>query len=94
MIRQKYFASMLIDTYDKAEKELPDLGIIRVVDSETGNKIWVNTSNKAYRDEIRSFEEERQQKLDKELMRSGIDSVRVATDEDIVRPLIKLFKNR
>lgn len=83
-----------IQTYDKAEKELPDLGIIRVVDSETGKKIWVNTSNKAYRDEIRSFEEERQQKLDKELMRSGIDSVRVATDEDIVRPLIKLFKNR
>lgn len=83
-----------IQTYDKAEFELPDLGIVKMRDAETGNYFWVNTSDKNYRENLREEEEEKQAFFSRELMRSGVDSIRIGTEQDIVPPLIKLFKNR
>ena len=83
-----------IQVYDSADFEIPDLGIIKVTDAETGQKFWMNTADKKQRDSFKEQALDKQKSLDRELKKSGIDSVRIATNQDIVKPLIKLFKER
>lgn len=83
-----------IQVYDHADFDIPDLGIIKVTNAETGQKFWMNTADKKHKELYREKAEEKQKLLERELKKSGIDSIRIATNEDIVKPLIKLFKER
>jgi len=83
-----------IQVYDVADFEIPDLGIIKVTDAETGQKFWMNTADKKQRDSFKEQALDKQKSLERELKKSGIDTIRIATNEDIVKPLIKLFKER
>ena len=84
----------VIDIYDKREKEIPNVGLVRVRDAETGASLWVDTSSKAmrraYEKRARTFEEENRALLNK----YRIDNVSIATDQDYVQPLAGFFKNR
>ncbi len=79
---------------DKTETELPDVGMVKLRDNETGKLIWVDTSDKAFRRQFvvnqRKFEDE----LKDVFNRSGIDSAKILTHENYVTPLMNLFKNR
>ena len=83
-----------INIYDKREKQLPNVGLVRVRDAETGASVWVDTSSKAmrraYEKRANSFEEESRELLN----RYRIDNVSIATDQDYVQPLAGFFKNR
>jgi uncharacterized protein (DUF58 family) len=79
---------------DKAEVELPDAGLVKFMDNETGKTRWVDTSSKEFR---RQFEVNRKQFEDdlKDLFnRSGVDATKIRTDENYIVPLMNLFKNR
>ena len=83
-----------IRVYDKRETELPDVGIIEFKDAETGKKVWVDTSSKKVRDRYRKTWERHSEEITRILNRANIDNVAVATGEDYVKSLMKLFKKR
>jgi len=83
-----------LQIYDVRETELPPVGFIRVKDAETGKMLWIDTASRTVRKDYSLWWENQQQKLSSVLTRSGVDWVRIRTDEDYVKPLINLFKKR
>ena len=79
---------------DPREKEMPDVGIIELQDSETGRKVWVDTASKAVRDHYAEKWAEREAKTRELLLHNRIDIADISTDADYVAELIKLFKQR
>ena len=85
---------MAIQVYDKRDTKMPDLGLVRFADLETGSTRWVDTSSKGTRKAYDRWWYQRQQAMAETLRSSRVDFVSVATDEDYVRQLMALFKNR
>lgn len=83
-----------VRVFDRRDAELPDVGIMEVQDSETGRKMWIDTSLKAVREHYSAVWESRSREIFSVLNRSGVDNVAVSTDEDYVKALIKLFRRR
>ena len=79
---------------DKAEQELPDVGVIKLKDNESGKIIWVNTGDKEFRKQFSINQLKFEEELKDTFNRSGIDSTRIMTNENYVKPLMNLFKNR
>ena len=84
----------VINIYDRRERELPSVGLINVLDAETGRKMWVDTSSKAMRSSYEKWNAQVQDKIRQVLRRYRVDSVDIATDQDYVKELISLFKHR
>ena len=84
----------VIEVYDPRERSLPDVGLINIKDSETGEDAWVDTSSRkmrlAYEEWFRNVE----QTSSRMFMKYNVDRVSIALDEDYVRGLMTLFKNR
>ncbi len=80
--------------YDKAEASLPDLGLIKMKDAESGETFWVDSSDKNTREYYRHWWSQKEEALDRLFMRSGVDTVKLSTDTDYVKPLMNLFKKR
>ncbi len=83
-----------IQIYDKRSKELPDVGLMKVVDAETGFEQYVDTSSKKLRESYRRYWMSRENQLNEIFTKSNVDSVSIATDEDYVKSLLGLFKKR
>lgn len=83
-----------LNIYDLRESELPPVGLIRVKDAETGRLMWIDSSNKKTRENYFRWWSGEQLKMNEMFKRYGIDSVRIRTDEDYVKPLMNLFKRR
>ena len=79
---------------DPREKEMPDVGIVELQDSETARKVWVDTSSSAVRDHYAKSWAEREEKIREMLLHNRIDIAEISTDSDYVAELIKLFKQR
>ncbi|HCY40569.1 MAG TPA: DUF58 domain-containing protein [Prolixibacteraceae bacterium] len=80
--------------YDERETELPDIGMIKLKDAETGNYTWVDSSDRRARQIYRSWWKELSTQLDNNFRKSGVDYVNISTNHDYVRALISLFKKR
>lgn len=85
---------MAIHIFDKRDRELPDVGIIEMEDSETGAREWVDTSSRRVREFWSRGYEERTVAMLKLLTHNRVDVAEVATDGDYVVELIKMFKRR
>ncbi len=85
---------MAIQVYDKRDSEMPDVGLMMVLDLETGATRWIDTGSSATRKAYNKWWYDRQQKMVTTLRSSRVDYTSVATDEDYVRALMGLFKNR
>lgn len=83
-----------IQVYDHRESELPSIGLMKVKDAESGSDMWIDTSSKKLRIAYKADWLRRQDELRQALSRSGVDTVSVATNEDYVKALMKLFKLR
>ncbi len=83
-----------LQVYDIRETELPNVGLVKLKDAETGERIWVDTSDKRLRTSYKHAWGEGQLALQKTFVKSGVDSVSMSTSEDYVRALMKLFKMR
>lgn len=83
-----------IQVYDKRDAQLPNVGLVRVSDLETGGDRWVNTSSTKARQVYNKWWYERQQQMTSTLSRCRVDMTSVATDEDYVKSLMGLFKRR
>jgi uncharacterized protein (DUF58 family) len=79
---------------DKCETELPDVGLLRVLDAETGQYKWVDTSSSKVRETYRKTALKRIAQLKDIFNHTGIDSVTINTSESYVQLLMNLFKKR
>lgn len=85
---------MAIQVYDMRDRELPDVGLMKVVDAENGNDFYIDTSSRKTRAAHAAFWAERQARLKQEFSQSSVDWVSLATGEDYVKHLMRLFALR
>lgn len=83
-----------IQVYDQRAKELPDVGLMKVVDAETGFEQYVDTGSKRLRQAYQRYWQNRQSDLIETFNKSNVDNVSIATNEDFVKSLMMLFKQR
>lgn len=80
--------------YDPRENQLPPVGMMYLRDAETGEQMWVDTSDKKLREAYEKYAFVREKELDAIFKCSGVDVANIRSDEDYVRALITLFKKR
>lgn len=83
-----------IQVYDRRMEELPDVGLIKVRDAETGEDQYIDTSSRRVRAVHSEKWKERKDYLTHTFARSKVDSISVRTDEDYVKSLMALFAIR
>lgn len=93
-IANKKHDVVALQVYDIRETEIPDVGLIKLKDSETEQRIWVDTSDNRLRISYKHGWAQSQLELQKTFTKSGVDFVSMSTSDDYVRTLIKLFKMR
>ena len=79
---------------DQRERVLPNVGIITLEDSETGEQIEINTADRSTRDRFAEVARTRDEELNRTLRRHNIDSITLETGQDYVPPLRSFFKAR
>ena len=83
-----------LHVYDDTEMQLPDIGLAQIYSKELGKSIWIDTSDKAFRNEYAKQARVRMTLLDSIFKKSGVDYTRIHTGQDYVKPLLNLFKSR
>ena len=83
-----------VQVYDQRARELPDIGLMRVVDAETGFEQYIDTSSKRLRQAHQHYWMNRQQQLRETMNKSNVDMISIATNDDFVKHLLMLFKQR
>lgn len=79
---------------DRREKQLPDVGFIRVTDPETGTEKWIDTSSARIRKEYAERWQLHDETVSNAFISCGIDAATISTGDDYIKPLISLFKHR
>lgn len=80
--------------YDPRESEMPDIGMVELRDAESGKKVWVDTSSKGVREDYANSWLKNQNDTTQVMNRCRVDNTTIATDDDYVKQLLKLFKKR
>ena len=83
-----------IKIYDPYEIDLPDIGMIKVEDPETGSMFWIDTSFEPDLKQMNNNNIKSLVDLEKQSARIGLDIISISTTEDYVDPLMKFFKRR
>lgn len=83
-----------INIYDPREREIPDLGLVRVRDAETGTEGWIDTSSRSVRNSYAQWSRNVLSKAQQLFNRYKVDTVSISTDDDYVKSLIAFFKNK
>jgi uncharacterized protein (DUF58 family) len=80
--------------YDESEASIPNIGLVKIFNKESGKYSWVDTASARVRQSYRDWWDMHQQYLARQFKKSGIDHVGINTGEDYVKPLVSLFKLR
>ena len=83
-----------IKIYDHRETELPNIGLAKFKDAETGKNIWIDTASSTVRQQFKSWHFENEKYSKKVFIKSGVDNVNIRTDQDYVKQLMGLFQRR
>ncbi len=79
---------------DKREKEIPNIGLIKLTDSETGTERWIDTSSRRVRDMMFSEHKEKEKVRNSIFIRSGLDKIEVTAGSNYITPLVQFFRRR
>jgi uncharacterized protein (DUF58 family) len=93
-IAHKRHDLIALNIYDLRETELPRAGMVRLRDAETGKSIWVDTGSRRIRESYAAYWKREIGNFRELMLRTGLDSAIIRTDEDYVNPLVSLFKRR
>jgi hypothetical protein len=93
-IANKKHDLIAVNVFDERETEIPDMGMIRVKNAETGQRMWVDSSSRRVRNIFSERSQNQVRYLNDTFRRSGVDVVKIRTDQDYVKPLIGLFRKR
>jgi uncharacterized protein (DUF58 family) len=80
--------------YDPRDETLPNVGLVRMVDAETGRKLLIDTANKSVRDKYESFNKNLVTNFKTLFSKAGKDTVSIRTDESYEKALLGFFKGR
>lgn len=94
MIASKKHDLVALQVYDAKDTFLPDVGLLKVQDSESGRVMYVDTSNDSVRKLYSDKWQQRQSTIKRSFSKTGVDMVSVSTSEDYVKALIALFRMR
>jgi uncharacterized protein (DUF58 family) len=83
-----------LQIYDERENELPNIGLVKMQDAETGALLWVDTSKKDVRTRYASEARKHEALLSEMLRKAGVDFAKISTNQSYVQPLMRLFKRR
>lgn len=83
-----------LQVYDKLDVTLPSVGFMKIADSETGEEMWIDTSSKHVRDDYNMYYEKQKMEVQHAFVKSRVDNVSIATDEDYVKALLTIFHKR
>ena len=81
-----------IQIYDRRDAELPNIGLLKLKDAETGERIWIDTSDKRVTDSYAKTWHKNQQALDSLFTKTGTRNISIRTDNDYVKGLMRLFR--
>ena len=79
---------------DARENGMPNVGIVTIEDSETGELVEIDTANDALRQRFAEIAQDRTAQLQRAFTGEAVDSLRITTDQSYVAPLMAFFKNR
>ncbi|MBR1807915.1 MAG: DUF58 domain-containing protein [Paludibacteraceae bacterium] len=92
LIAQNKHDLQVIQVYDRRDAELPDIGLLKLKDAESGIRSWIDTSVPAVRQAYADQWAAQQTAIENLFARTGTRSVSVRTDEDYVKALMRLFR--
>ena len=93
MTNQKHdLVSIIVN--DPFEDELPDIGLIPLLDAETGKEMLIDTSNRKVREEYQKRKKIQKLELNDALLKMKVDAVNINTNRSYVRPLMNFFQRR
>ncbi|MFO1317713.1 MAG: DUF58 domain-containing protein [Burkholderiales bacterium] len=75
--------------YDPLERELPDLGLLVIQDSETGEQVFVDTHDRGFRRRFAELAAKREEELRTAFRRANVDTLELATDDDLVDAILR-----
>ena len=81
-----------IQIYDRRDAELPDVGLLKVKDPESGARVWADTALASVRQAYAKAWRDQQEALETLYSKTGMNHVSIRTDEDFVKALMRLFK--
>jgi uncharacterized protein (DUF58 family) len=76
--------------WDPMEMALPDVGLVTVEDAETGEQLFIDAADPAFRERYAAIAEQQEAELFEQLGRSGADVIELATDDDLLQALLRL----
>lgn len=83
-----------VKVYDKMDSTLPDIGMVKMEDAETGNALWVDTSDELVRHNYHQSFMEQSAACKNIFKKSGADLLHIRTDEDYIKILQQFFIRR
>lgn len=83
-----------VQVYDPRAEHLPNVGLMKVKDAETGHEMYIDTSDKRLRVAHNAYWRNRQKMLSSVFNNSNVDNISIATDQDYVKSLLQLFAMR
>ena len=83
-----------IRVYDERETQLPNMGLVKMRDAESGLDQWVDTSSKSIRDNYAKQWADNNERIKLLFAKCGVDNILVNTSEDYVKALMLMFKKR
>ena len=83
-----------LQIHDQREEEMPNVGLVQLIDAESGEIQWMDTSSKVKRNIYRSNALKQQEFILNAMRRSGVDHCKISTHQSYVTPLMNLFKRR
>ena len=79
---------------DPSEEQLPPVGLLRAMDAETGERIWIDASDKRTREQYASWYADNVAYFRSTFLRSGVDNLSIRTTENYANALLGFFKKR
>jgi len=83
-----------VRVFDDLEARLPNVGLIKVTDAESGEQRMIDTSSKTVRERYAEYFDQRSSYFHTSFQRSGASILTINTKEDYVKSLMGFFKNR
>ncbi|MGA2624682.1 MAG: DUF58 domain-containing protein [Bacteroidota bacterium] len=83
-----------VQLYDPREAELSPSGLMRVLDAESREAIWVDTSDRMVRDGYSRWWKQQQEARQKLFRRTGVDAIHIRIDQSYIQPLVSFFRLR
>jgi len=80
---------LAVRLYDPLEMELPDLGLLVMRDAETGEQLFVDTHNRAFRKRFAAVAQRREQELRSAFRQAGVDALELSTKDDLVDAILR-----